>query len=978
MPTTPTQPGSPRDFIERGLDFRTGEPLPPDGRLPQRVRPPEVDMPQADERQNIIDVKRNARGLSPFRFEINPGEALDTIGRGLQNVLGVRQAGAQEMSEQLDTIDEQIHIDRLLSTLDEEDLRFEEMEALLDEADALDAEQRVVSGWPMWGEGMPIFPMGSLGNPGAEGTADMLLEMYESGGLIPESWAPVVDGVAGFNRAFAGILQIPIDVADQALGSVGVELLDAFATGEGPEDEGLVLQLFEQLGIDARQTDTLSNAIGREVFYGTVMAAAMFAAAPAWATMRGTSTREALRVMGEYITRHPYATLVAEFGAAAGAATGGYLAEGQGPATEFMAQTGGALVGGGLAGAIGSATMGAAHAGGRQLGKVANALDDLFNDMVGRRLKPTPRESPLRNPDATPGDLQAWAQQTIEGDRLRLEGELQHIMRAPDNMDDSGQLSDRFFQRLTKVRERADAIDRQKWNRVPGNLNADASHALRVVAALERRFGDVASWQLPNDEMKSLKRMWERNVRAQLDEGAEMPEFNAESIAEFPLALKLDQLRILRTSTLDRLRQLPRDAGDSGRNLRVLERGLFRSMEHSLKARAKPETLKAFEEAREWTKYKHDLFTRGPIGELFATDRFGAPRVDSSEAIQKLMTRFGGQEAVERISRDERLGDLREDYYRGIVAQFYEAAEAGALARSGDDPTRQSLAAADTAARWVANPRNQKVIRQMAEVGSEIDEAARQLRSTSLQIRDLERSALAQWANTTPGKAAEWTFTRPDPAAAVRQLKAQLGRDPNGVAEQAFQAALVDEFLRRSGLTVIQVQGLPGMGAATQGRLSPMRAARTLQDPGVAAALREGLGEDAFNKLGKLVGDAARIEMGDTRAGGRIFREGSVLASRLFGAQTGRVVAQLTGGGTVQTPAMVSSAFKTTMQRALGKLDGGELLARALTDTQWEAVLSRQVPRNTDEAQELARQMGRLISSAEGLRQFGTGQLSEE
>jgi hypothetical protein len=144
--------------------------------------------------------------------------------------------------------------------------------------------------------------------------------------------------------------------------------------------------------------------------------------------------------------------------------------------------------------------------------------------------------------------------------------------------------------------------------------------------------------------------------------------------------------------------------------------------------------------------------------------------------------------------------------------------------------------------------------------------------------------------------------------------------------------------------------------------------------PGIRPALEEALGPAKLAKLDQLIEMGTRIEQGDTRMLQQIAKGMNSVGSRIMGASIGSAVGGLVGSHTLVAASVGANAARAMSQRAFGRLDAGELLARSVIDPQWEAIMRSKLPSSNTEIALLTGRVRHAIAALSGVRQMAVGQ----
>ena len=338
-----------------------------------------------------------------------------------------------------------------------------------------------------------------------------------------------------------------------------------------------------------------------------------------------------------------------------------------------------------------------------------------------------------------------------------------------------------------------------------------------------------------------------------------------------------------------------------------------------------PEVREAVDVAVAFSRDLNTRFTRGAVGKLLG--REGAGGVKTPESLT-LETTVGARGPRAKVDTDALLEAVRvhvppeiaaragfsgdEAVMRGHIEGFLIAD----FRRSAVDGGQVDVKAAQ---RWLSE--NQDVMARFPELRRSMERA--RVASEEFSVAELAAnpkiSRAAVFIKAPPGKEIERVINTAKPKEAMEELVALARTDTTGQAEEGLKAAFLNFLLRRSEVAsqLTAVGARPGTGDIPF--VSGSKMTKAINDPAVFEAMqglytRAELGR--INKIRQtaLVLDRAR---GTSEAGeGIIGDEPNTLFSilgRVGGAQLGRMLARITGGGTVQTPGILAAHTKKLM-----------------------------------------------------------------
>ncbi len=338
---------------------------------------------------------------------------------------------------------------------------------------------------------------------------------------------------------------------------------------------------------------------------------------------------------------------------------------------------------------------------------------------------------------------------------------------------------------------------------------------------------------------------------------------------------------------------------------------------------------KAFNAARAFSKRYNDTFTRGPIGRVLRMTPEGGEKVSARVTMERLLRDPEGPKAIRALGEQPEFGR------RELIAEAENAlrADFGQRAAVGRKP--------------VSVQRQRRALREFSEVGKELVEANDLLRRTLTQRREIETGALARFTDADPQVAASQLISSRDPAGDARRLVATVKGDPSAL--EGLRAAVIEELWKRGG-------GDAGGFA------------RILKQPKIERLLLETLSPGDQRRLARIAAAATDISTKQRSIARTVLTSTARIAARIGGAQVGRGLAGVTGGGTVQTPGIVSRAASQTFDRLFTAIPPEELLARAVVDSRWERTILSRAPKDLPEMRTLLRHMRRLLGVEAGAR----------
>lgn len=296
-------------------------------------------------------------------------------------------------------------------------------------------------------------------------------------------------------------------------------------------------------------------------------------------------------------------------------------------------------------------------------------------------------------------------------------------------------------------------------------------------------------------------------------------------------------------------------------------------------------------------------FEQGVVGRMLGFARSGAPTISPELALDISIGRLGARGAI--------------DISKIAITPEATAATKRYLARSFTDYATDKAGALNVtkAQRWVKN--NEAVLDQFPDLRTQLSDATGAQRvaentrtlmdARKLRLQDPRISTSAQFLKTDIGNEVATIFKSSNPTRMTSQLVRQARKDPTGEALEGLKGGFVDHILEKSSLGPFNELGEQTLsGRALLGFVNKNRGAlRQVLEPEQITRM-EKIGQELakLESAEKLKGAAPEIDLKDITS--NVLR----LVSRIGGAQIGRIVAGKTGGGTVQTPGIISDKFK--------------------------------------------------------------------
>ena len=806
----------------------------------------------------------------------------------------------------------------------------------------------------------PRKPVGFL-----PGVADEI--PYED---LPAPAQALVDTTDGFNKLLAEALGTAINVNPVSQGpklvNQALELLGQEGFLDNPGDGVQALKsAFEKLGLTTgEEIDNTANDVGRALFQNMLIAATIFASAPSMAVMQGEGLMaNLLRNLGQETIRRPGVVAGAELGAT----VGGEILDTYGPLGEIAGNIlGGAVGGGAVAGArdlprkaldVGKAALKGSTLGGAGGALFGDAGMAAFGAGTGGAVRSIPalwralrRSLPEVDPQPTlrgsPGgaeDAMNFAREAVAGDKARVDNTIIATINKvrgdpvtgrrgePVSRGDPLKSAERMRFGLKRAFRAARQDERKLWRKVNSKQPVDVTGLKQFANRMVSANAKLAPENLPGDMINRIRSISKTKYVRGPDGKRQRVQTPETTIRELLALRGVINAQLREPITNDTLRK----------NLTMLQ---DRILDEIGKAYPNNPDIQA---ARDYSRWLHDRFTRGPIGD-FINRRQGADNVTDP-----------GQ-AIEQMIRREKAGADIADVAQRLDRPSLETQAASYIRnRFRDLASEMDAAGAQAGTKWLRKPEVQRFMRNFPKVDAEMDIAQRNLTEQLAEVRNIEQSALTKFAGVEgPQAAIKRVFTNPKKIGDVRQIVARLSEDENAI--NGFRSGIVSELFRAGGT-------------------SPSRSLALMGDKDIRNAMREVFTTSQFARLERIMQRAAQLETTGESTVRQGLQRGTNILGRVVGAQLGRQVAHVTGGGTVQTPGIFSSATAESLDRMFAQyMPANELMIRAVVDPRWERVLYSRVPETLDELGALTKQLRGLTSSLTAAGQLTEGALTDE
>jgi hypothetical protein len=766
-------------------------------------------------------------------------------------------------------------------------------------------------------------------------------------------------------------LSLSVDAVNWAMGLTGLPVSDEPLLGSRQ-----IRRAFSALGISPPpgkdDPDTIAGSMGRVTGESVSMLAPVtwlagraavgvetgIRAAPT--TVRGAVVQD----IGKAAIETPGKFLAAETVAAAGAGTGGYIAREKFPETPAASFIGEVLGGVTPAGVVTAAKIVPTVIGAR----LARAIIKPFTP-TGARTRAAQRvQGAARQPGAAMGEdvlpeagltpaqrtgdegLLSLERSVIESSEQLIGKSDEQIAQATaairSAVDDFGghvpiektevalEESRKYIQSLMDTRMRIAALraDERIAALGPKSTREDANLIAReeivaarkavndqtneLWAAIPETYVNKAGEEVPlllktENSTSAFADVVANTPRAQQDDIPDIARkfLDPESNQKFSPEESVKELQGLRSKLLEEGRKA-RAAGDN--NTARIANDLADAVLADLGAQVDNITGEAGEALRaalDSTAYMKEIFDRGPVGKVLAVDVRGAPKTPEALTLETTIGKGGPRAKVET---EALIAAADTPALKGAVEDFL-LDEFNRRALSGNKLDRKKAEAFLL--------RNKETLDKFPELRTRIQSAvdaesvaalrAEKAEGLAQRLNDPKVSRAAVFLKEPVEGAMERIAKSPKPDRVMREIIKQARRDPTGDALKGLKTGLGDLLLSRASTRTVTAAG----DLLVSGKV--MR--RMLEEGPVSKMFKTLLSPEEQKRMLDIVDVAEKVEkavLAKGRPEGIIADNPSLLFStlaRIAGAQLGRKTAQMTGGGTVQTPGIMSNLFKKAL-----------------------------------------------------------------
>lgn len=772
----------------------------------------------------------------------------------------------------------------------------------------------------------------------------------------------VTDVLGGFNMSVARTLSLPRETVDQGMGLLG---LDYMQNG-GPTQQ--TVDALNRMGIATYELDNLANKIGRGALPALATWAAMQLAAPSMAAKQGFGQFDYMaRNIGEWAMKHPVVGMWFGQSAQAGGKTATQITGSDNPLVELGGELAGGLAPGLVKGAaklpfkalgtipgVGPLARNVARITGEGINSLSNNLPTDLSNAI-KKYNPfykqpafTPAKESLINPNMNANRLKTFAEDQITAAQMYQDKAIENAIRAiPSWLGSPNQVQARTHKLLEDAEKISKRIVSGFWDRVPLKTRIGVTDLRRDMLNLQKELVDSDNVR-PDSIIEKIMDAT-KSVR--------LP--NGQMKAASPTVQKLRDLQsqIGTAITEERARDAPREG-----QVRNLAR-ISEMIDDNISGQLPNDT--SIEQARNMSKRHNDLFSRGPINDILSKRRSGDFRIPQAKSIDSLMQKTDGLAALkavqEGVSNYPRIPTNkfrpRAFYANPNAVTHTERNTLNELVNSAADSIRASFlkAAEKGPEKAVAySVKNADAIKALSQVAGELNFTAIKIADALAQKKYISASALARFAQASGDNAVKNIFAQRDPAHVAHYLMLRFRGDPDAL--EGLRNQVLNEFIYNRAKT------------------NPNLMQKMMQEPRYENLLKVVLSNEQWTRLTRMVSAAVQIGA-ENETGIRSFFKAPFRTA-------GKVVGAIIGGkltpGRLQGPAMLSKATGQFMERALGGTDPQDLLAQAVLDPNWEALLYSRIPMTTKDMRVAQTHYKRLFATMNSAQQAVLNKLSKD
>lgn len=786
--------------------------------------------------------------------------------------------------------------------------------------------------------------------PTPESTPDLTLEQQQALALArarirlqDQDQDQASNGLGFINRGIANSLGAPVDLANSALGLVGLNTEDPIG-GSSNIEEGL-----RALGIGVPQEGQQPSGIGESIAQGVggAIGGLLPLGGIARALQAGTGAAANVgNTLLQTIARNPIATTAADVGSGATSGIGG-----QGAADLFPNSPIARPIGEILGGVTPTATVSTAKnlPGVKLASKVINSTIFPFtpkggtiraeNRLQGLVPNPTQAAAAIDEPTLTnltpaqrSGDKNLLAlERTVLNKNVNLEDQfaqrsaanVQELKQELQTARGEGAVTDtrQFLQdRLQRAKTALDARTNQALDfsqqRIaqlqPEQRVAQASMIARQEVENALKDAKVQETALWNQVPKEVKIAPEATTQAYKKIIDEIPTAQREDIPSVigkvinPKAIKVqsvNELQGLRSKLLEQSR-IARAEGKY--NKARISDSLADAVLEDLGAQAnniQGPVGQSLRDALDFSRTVNTKFRQGIVGDILGSERVGGDTIAPELTLDKTIGTGGikGDVQYKQLLAAADTPELRESVQQYLLNQFKQSAIKGDAVKP--DAARKFL------------EKNNDLLDKFPELRTQIDESL-SAHERALQVSgrneflkkslsNTQQSKASQFLNSPVDKEIEKIVTSKDPKTYANQLVRQTSKDKTGLSLKGLRSASVDYLLQRATIKNAEGEIVSGQNILND-----------LQNPAVRTALTEILPPNSLQRIEKIANELKKIQVGGKAELEHIINDNPHtyidLAVRIIGAREGAKFGK--GGASLQTSGFFAKRYSSILR----------------------------------------------------------------
>lgn len=399
------------------------------------------------------------------------------------------------------------------------------------------------------------------------------------------------------------------------------------------------------------------------------------------------------------------------------------------------------------------------------------------------------------------------------------------------------------------------------------------------------------------------------------------------------------EVRTLRSRILRTIREEEAKPGHNRNKVRILE-DIQDSLLADLGAQrdnVKGEAGDALRRALDFSYALNDRFTRGPVGKLFGKAKGGGMKVAPELTLESTINIRGPNAAVNARALIKSVKDNPEEL-TGAVEDFIKGKFIKFAVRNGTiNQTRAESYLRENVALLKEFPSIKADIENAVSSENARLLAGRRVQQISTRIGKPNISKASIFIGRGPDKAMEAVQQSKKPGLEIQNLINMAKRDSSGEATEGLQSAFLDWVVRKATVNSMDISGSNFISGAKMNRI--------LADPATDIMASRLLTDVQRERLQQTLNTALKL---DKILAAKPSKEGIIhdvpnaflsIAGRISGAQSGRWIAKVLGGGTVQTPGIISGQVQKMLEHGV-KDPARRLIIDAITSADDDLMLA--------------------------------------